>query len=118
AALFIARSAIETRHGRYFCLFDDALITLRYAWNLAHGDGLVWNPGERVEGITNLAWALYAAVVAFFFDKRLLPFAIQVSAVLLLIVTGFACQVILRRAVRREQGTETPFLLELAAFLL
>ena len=29
---------------------DDAFISFRYAANWAAGHGLVWNPGERVEG--------------------------------------------------------------------
>src|SRR6187401_920414 len=37
---------------------DDALISLRYAQNLLHGNGLVWNPGERVEGYTNFLFVL------------------------------------------------------------
>jgi arabinofuranosyltransferase len=32
---------------------DDAFISYRYARNLANGLGLVYNPGERVEGYTN-----------------------------------------------------------------
>lgn len=38
---------------RYFCLFDDAMISMRYAWNLAHGKGCCWNPGEYVQGFTS-----------------------------------------------------------------
>jgi hypothetical protein len=34
-------------------LADDAFISFRYARNLATGYGLVYNPGERVEGYTN-----------------------------------------------------------------
>ena len=34
-------------------LADDAFISFRYARNLATGHGLVYNPGERVEGYTN-----------------------------------------------------------------
>jgi len=41
---------------------DDAYISYRYAWNLAHGQGLVYNPGEPpVEGYTNFLWTLLAA---------------------------------------------------------
>ena len=40
---------------------DDAYIFYRYAANLAAGEGLVYNPGERVEGITNLPWTLLEA---------------------------------------------------------
>ncbi|MBK8230137.1 MAG: hypothetical protein IT349_09780 [Candidatus Eisenbacteria bacterium] len=39
-------------------LIDDAYISLRYAGNLAAGDGLVWNPGERVEGYTSFLWVV------------------------------------------------------------
>jgi arabinofuranosyltransferase len=35
---------------------DDAFITFRFARNLARGHGLVFNPGERVEGYTNFLW--------------------------------------------------------------
>ncbi len=39
---------------------DDAYISLRYARNLASGLGLVFNPGERLEGYTNFLWILLA----------------------------------------------------------
>jgi hypothetical protein len=41
---------------------DDAFISFRYADNLVRGHGLVFNLGERVEGFTNLAWTLWAAL--------------------------------------------------------
>jgi arabinofuranosyltransferase len=40
---------------------DDAFISYRYARNLVEGRGLVYNPGERVEGYTNLLWTLLVA---------------------------------------------------------
>lgn len=40
---------------------DDAFISFRYARHLADGLGLVWNPGERVEGYTNFSWVLLLA---------------------------------------------------------
>lgn len=40
---------------------DDAFISFRYARHLADGLGLVWNPGERVEGYTNFSWVLLMA---------------------------------------------------------
>jgi arabinofuranosyltransferase len=40
---------------------DDAFISYRYAQNLVQGRGLVWNPGERVEGYTNFLWVLLMA---------------------------------------------------------
>jgi len=40
---------------------DDAYISLRYAKNLVDGHGLVFNPGERVEGYSNFTWTLLLA---------------------------------------------------------
>ena len=40
---------------------DDAYISYRYAHNLARGEGLVFNPGERVEGYSNLLYVLLLA---------------------------------------------------------
>ncbi|RMG96794.1 MAG: hypothetical protein D6705_10350 [Deltaproteobacteria bacterium] len=40
---------------------DDAYISYRYARNLARGLGLVYNPGERVEGYTNFLWTVLLA---------------------------------------------------------
>ncbi len=44
-------------------LTDDAFISFRYAQNLVAGNGLVYNPGERVEGFTNFLWTIMAAGV-------------------------------------------------------
>ena len=38
---------------------DDAYISYRYVANFLNGDGLVFNIGERVEGMTNFGWVLY-----------------------------------------------------------
>jgi hypothetical protein len=40
---------------------EDAYITFRYARNLALGNGLVYNPGERVFGFTSPLWTLWSA---------------------------------------------------------
>ena len=40
---------------------EDCYITFRYARNLAEGVGLVYNPGEYVEGISNPYWAFCLA---------------------------------------------------------
>lgn len=49
--------------ARYHFLDDDQMISMRYARNLALGDGLVWNRNERVEGYTNFGWMLMMAGV-------------------------------------------------------
>jgi hypothetical protein len=63
-AIFIARSAFVVDGGVGFTLFDDGMISMRYARNLAEGHGLVWNAGqEAVEGFTNPLWTLWMAAV-------------------------------------------------------
>ena len=54
-AVGIARAAAVA----WIC--DDAFVSLRYAENLVAGNGLVYNPGEWVEGYTNLLWTLALA---------------------------------------------------------
>lgn len=41
---------------------DDAFITFRYARHLATGEGLAFNPDERVEGYSSLSWTLLLAL--------------------------------------------------------
>ena len=45
-------------HRNRLFYHDDAFITLRYAYNFIEGHGIVWNPGERVEGYTSLFFLL------------------------------------------------------------
>ncbi len=64
SVVFIARSAFEVDGRTYFSLFDDAMISMRYARNLAEGLGLMWNPhGAPVEGYSNLLWTLWMTVL-------------------------------------------------------
>jgi hypothetical protein len=99
AAVLIARSAIVVGGKHYFCLFDDAMISLRYAWNLSHGNGLVWNAGDRVEGITNLLMTLYMAIGTLLFQKRFAALFVQLSGI------GFALGAAwLAVLIRRELG--------------
>lgn len=62
AIAFIWRSSFVVEGERYFCLFDDAMISMRYAAHCAQGFGPVWNAGERVEGYTNFLWTAVMAV--------------------------------------------------------
>jgi tetratricopeptide (TPR) repeat protein len=41
---------------------DDAFISYRYVKNFVAGQGLVFNPGERVEGYTNFLWVILLAL--------------------------------------------------------
>ncbi|MDP8238302.1 MAG: hypothetical protein P9X24_04350 [Candidatus Hatepunaea meridiana] len=42
-------------------LVDDSFISFNYAKNLVEGNGIVWSPGERVEGYTNFLWVMLFA---------------------------------------------------------
>ncbi len=57
--------AVLVAHEMYFFRYtvDEAYISARYARNLREGLGPVFNPGERVEGFTNLLLVLLQAVV-------------------------------------------------------
>lgn len=64
AAVFIFKSSFIIGGERYFVLFDDAMISMRFAKNLVNGYGLVWNPGETpVEGFTNPLWTIWMAAL-------------------------------------------------------
>lgn len=85
---FIYRtSAIGLDGNRYWVLFDDGMISMRYALNLVNGHGLTWNPGEYVEGFTNPLWTLVMALAIFVFGKFTAPLIIQLLGLLLVICT-------------------------------
>lgn len=82
AGLFIFQSSYIALDGhRYFGLFDDAMISMRYAWNFAHGQGLVWNVGQRVEGYSNLLMTLGMALAALVLDKARAVLAVQIAGI-------------------------------------
>ncbi len=60
-AAAVLRSTILLTLDYY--LQEDALITMRYAENLAHGRGFVYNAGERVLGVTTPLYTLILAAM-------------------------------------------------------
>src|SRR6266542_4914754 len=81
AVIFVFQLSVVAIDGkRYFNLLDDAMISMRYAWNFSHGYGLVWNVGERVEGYTNLLMTLLMSLYTGLFAKS--------EAALAVIITG------------------------------
>jgi len=96
-------------------LLDDAFISVRYALNLVHGHGLVYNPGERVEGYTNFLWTVLLAVpVAFHFGP--VPYLKVLSAVFAL-ATAVATWRLTGSALRRSGLSRSPVLEVLPAAL-
>ena len=103
AGLFIYQSSYVALDGqRYFGLFDDAMISMRYAWNFAHGLGLVWNTGERVEGYSNLLMTLIMSLASLFLDKKLAVLAVQIAGV----PTVLAAALLARRVVDEVDGED------------
>ena len=78
--VFIGRTAFWVGEELTFSLFDDAMVSMRYAQNLARGAGLVWNPGEApIEGYTNPLWTLWMSVV------HLLPLPVGLFSLVIMI---------------------------------
>ncbi len=80
AAVYIFESSFVVDGTRYYVLFDDAMISMVYARNVAHGLGPVWNPGERVEGFTNPLWVAFMALFHFLpISAPLISLPIQIA---------------------------------------
>jgi arabinofuranosyltransferase len=77
---------------------DDAFIVYRYARSLARGDGFVFNPGERVEGVTCFLWTL--ALTPFSLVGAPLPRV----APLLTALAGLTCLVVVARVHAESEG--------------
>jgi arabinofuranosyltransferase len=60
----LAVAATAAKWARSPVVYDDAYISYRYADNLVRGHGLVFNPGDRVEGYSNFLWVMLAAATA------------------------------------------------------
>ena len=88
ALLFIYKNMVVFDGKPYFGLFDDSMISMTYARNLAQGNGLVWNAGgERVEGISNPLWTVYMAFYHLFpIPVNLTSLPIQLSGAVFLIL--------------------------------
>lgn len=84
--LYIYRTSFVVNGQRTFALFDDAMISMRYARNFANGNGLVWNPGgERVEGFSNPLWVAYMTIFHLLpIPTRLMSLSIQISGLIFL----------------------------------
>ncbi len=89
---------------------DDAFISLRYARNWIGGHGLVYNPGEFVEGYTNLGFVLAVSLLGVFGIDLLV-------AARLLGVLGAAVAIILAPLVVFRAGESRPLEVGVARFL-
>ena len=89
--LLALASALALASSWGYCLQDDAFISFRYGRNLVDGHGLVFNPGEAVEGYTNPSWTvLSAGLIALGLSPELPIIAAGVLGLLGLITVGWA----------------------------
>lgn len=111
SSCFIFRSSFVAVDGkRYFCLFDDAMISLRYAWNLAHGNGLVWNAGEYVQGYTNFLMTLLMALPAVIMGKSDTVFSIQIAGSAMMLSIAYLTMLIADRVIQHANPQQKAFI--------
>lgn len=96
--VFIARTSLVVEGERYFVLFDDAMISMAYARNVAAGLGPVWTPGnEPVEGFTNPLWTAFMVPVnALPLPLRHRSLVVQLAGLALLGLTVVRVRALLR----------------------
>ncbi len=114
SALFIYRSSVLIDGDRYFSLFDDAMVSMRYASNIIVGNGFVWNAGgEKVEGTTNLLWTLYMALCHLVpISESKVGLVVQLTGMLILIIT-----VLVTSRLAGVISENSPFVVITSAFL-
>src|SRR3972149_9104778 len=88
--MFIYKSSFLINGIRYYSLFDDAMISMKYSWQFIHGYGLVWNHLDRVEGYTNLLWVIIMALVQIIFEQRFAVLSIQILGIFIILGIAFA----------------------------
>lgn len=79
-----------TSHRLWNFSEDDLFISLRYARNLVEGRGLVWNPGEPVEGYTNFLLVMYAALAGWLGFDMIIACKLLSTACYILIIAFLA----------------------------
>lgn len=119
SAAFIFRTSMTGVDGnRYFCLFDDAMISMRYAWNLSHGNGLVWNPGVRIEGYSNLLMTLIMAAITSIFSQSNAVLVVQILGIFTVLGLALIAKTIARNLLKNRQVNHSDFLVNLVFLVI
>lgn len=93
---------------------DDAYTSFRYVKNFVEGNGLVFNPGERVEGYTNFLWVMILSLFYFLDYAHILILDLESTSqslsilfsVFVLVLTYFLSRTIFKRDVGEKSPTE------------
>lgn len=105
AALCIAGVSLHAKYGYSWPSSghafgsDDAFISYRYAANLFNGNGLVFNPGEAVEGYSNFLYTLLMVPGFFLGYEHIYLFSIVINSLLFV-----ACCFVLQYLINKEVG--------------
>jgi hypothetical protein len=76
--------------------FEDALIILRYGRNLANGDGFVFNPGDRVLGVTSPLQTIIVTILMVISPDHA-PQAVNAFGIMFLVATAWMAGLLVRR---------------------
>jgi len=103
AAISFAAGACLLLHAAHFDhIADDAYISLRYLDHWLRGDGLVFNPGERVMGYSNFLWLVALAPLA------AIGLSLPAAAQGLGVAAAFACVALVSHELIRRHGSAWP----------
>lgn len=88
SSIYIYKNSFVIHNTRYYSLFDDEMISMRYAEHIADGLGPQWNTnGEKVEGFSNPLWVYIMATIHLLpIPKAKISLVIQLLGLLILIV--------------------------------
>src|SRR5438067_12915207 len=104
-AIFLGVVAVRLAYfGLTQITYEDSLITLRYAQNLASGHGLVYNPGERLFGAST---PLYVLLLSLFCWLRA-PEPLAAARWVLVAADGFAALLWCRLLAQETRSWRAP----------
>jgi len=77
--------------------YDDAYITFRHSENLYQGQGFVYNPGERVFGVSTPLYAIWLTILRFFTPSIEMPVSAVRANVIFYLATGIGILLLVYR---------------------
>lgn len=101
--LFIVSVAFQMRNA----YIDDAFIGFRCVKNLLNGHGFVFNPNERVEGVTNIGWLFVLCLPSLFLPPELVA---KILSIVLVLATLWLSFLVFNRIVNKKHGSFALFI--------
>lgn len=86
-------------------IIDDTFISLRYVTNIINGYGPVFNPGERLEAISNPTWVWLLAGISQIFnisEPNSIFYTSRIVGVILFIISGILLFSLLKLLIKNE----------------